>query len=177
MSNQLIRRGDKFDKFRAHILESRKLKPEDLQMLARYRKSVAMLGIGYSRQNVVMALKGDPTDPLSESQAYNIVRDSMKLFGSIDDVDKDGLRFIAHENYKALARAATKDGNHAAAIRAQENADRLYDLFNADVVKQDPNLFLVPVPICFSSDEAVLLAQQKGLEQNNIQDVEYEEAE
>ena len=180
MSNQLVRRGDKFDKYRAHLLEGRKLRPDDLQMLARYRKAIAMLSLGYSRMNVVTAMKADQTDPVSESQAYLLVRDAMKLVGSIDDVDKEGLRLIAYENYKQLATLAKKDGNHAAAIRAQENADRLYDLFNADVVKQDPTLFLVPVPIAFSSDVQVLLDSQKLLDQGQngaIQDVDYEDAE
>ena len=176
MSNQLVRRGDKFDKYRAHILEGRKLKPDDLAQLARYRKAVAMLSLGYSRLNVVTAMKSDPNDPVSESQGYVIVKEAMKLYGSIDEVDKEGQRYIAYENYKMLAQLAKKEGNYAAAIRAQENADKLYDLFNAYVVKQDPSLFLVPVAIAFTTDVDVLHESQKSLEQGeDVEDTDFEE--
>jgi hypothetical protein len=179
MNNQLVKRGDKLDKFRAHFIEGRKLNEADALMLSRYRKAVAMLGHGWSRQTVVADLMADQQDPLAESQAYQVVRDAMKLYGSLEEVDREGMRFVSYENYKALAQECRRNGDMHGAIRAQENADKLYDLFNPAVATQDPNAFLKPVAVLFTTDTDVLLAAQKGLASENEQteDAEYEEAE
>jgi hypothetical protein len=101
------------------------------------------------------------------------VRDSIKLYGSIEEVDKKGQRVISHENYKLLGNLARKNGDIGAAIRAQENADKLLGLFEAEKTALDPKAFLIPVPMDFSTDPNVL-REQEATEDADFEDVSHE---
>ena len=169
---ELVKQGDKLDRYRAHILEGRKLTPEEEKQLSRYRKAVSLLSTGYSRLRVIATMRADPLDPLSESQLYNIVRDAVKLYGNLEEVDKKAERWISYENYKLLADLARRAGDYGAAIRAQNKADELLGLFAPDQGKMDPKAFLIPVPMEFCTDPQVLREQEQETE-----DTDYEEAE
>jgi hypothetical protein len=159
---------DKIDKYKAFLLDEGKLKQDELEMLAKYRKAHGMLCMGFSRNQVVSTLEKE--FDLSLQQLYAIIRDSTKLFGSIDEVDKKGRIAISIERYELLANLARKEGNYGAAIRAQENADKLLGLFEQDKGGMDPKAFLVPVPMMFTTDPAALREQQ-------TEDTDFEEVE
>lgn len=168
-------KGDKLDKYRDHLLEDRPLKPDELEMLARYRKAHALSCLGFSRNQVISTLEKE--FDLSTSQFYNLVKDATRLFGSIEEVDKKGRRVISIERYELLGNLARKDGNILAAIRAQENVDRLLGLFEADDQGMDPRAFLVPVDMVFSTNPEVFKEQQKLDASGGIEDTDYEEVE
>jgi hypothetical protein len=149
---------DKLDKYRLHLVDGADLKPDEVEMLAKYRKAHSLLCLGFGRNQVIATLEKE--FELSQPQLYSIVRESIKLYGSIEEVDKKGERTISHENYKLLANLARKQGDIGAAIRAQENADKLLGLFEADKSVLDPKAFLIPVPMSFSTDPAVLREQE-----------------
>ncbi|WP_210521897.1 hypothetical protein [Hymenobacter terricola] len=160
-------KGDKLDKYRSHLVDGLDLKPDELEMLAKYRKAHGLLCLGFGRNQVLATLEKEYE--LSQPQLYAIVRESIALYGSIEEVDKKGQRVVSHENYKLLANLARKNGDIGAAIRAQENADKLLGLFEAEKTVIDPKAFLIPVAISFSTDPAVLRAQEA------TEDVEFEE--
>ena len=157
---------DKLDKYRLHLVDGADLKPDELEMLAKYRKAHGLLCLGFSRNQVLATLEKEYE--LSQPQLYAIVADSVKLYGSIEEVDKKGQRVISHENYKLMANLARKAGDIGNAIRAQENADKLLGLFESDKTVIDPKAFLIPVPMDFSTDPAVLREQE-------TQDIDFEE--
>ncbi|MDB5268226.1 MAG: hypothetical protein JWP58_1266 [Hymenobacter sp.] len=157
---------DKLDKFRAHLIDGAELRPDELTTLARYRKAHSLLCLGFGRNQVLSTLEKE--FELSQPQLYAIVRESIALYGSIEEVDKKGQRVISHENYKLLANLARKNGDIGAAIRAQENADKLLGLFEAEKTAIDPKAFLIPMPMSFSTDPAVLREQE-------TQDIDFEE--
>jgi len=159
---------DKLDVYRSYLMDGAELKPDQLEMLARYRKAHGLLCLGFSRPQVLAALEKEYE--LSQPQLYAIIRESVALYGSIEEVDKKGERTIAHANYKLIANLARKEGNLSAAIRAQENADKLLGLFDQDKTVLDPKAFLVPVPMDFSTDPAVLREQE-------TEDIDFEEVE
>lgn len=161
-----IGKGDKLDKYRSHLVDGLDLKPDELEMLAKYRKAHSLLCLGFGRNQVLATLEKE--FELSQPQLYAIVRESVMLYGSIEEVDKKGQRVISHENYKLLANLARKNGDIGAAIRAQENADKLLGLFEAEKTAIDPKAFLIPVPMDFSTDPAVLREQE-------TQDIDFEE--
>lgn len=160
-------KGDKLDKYRSHLVDGADLKPDELEMLAKYRKAHSLLCLGFGRNQVLATLEKE--FELSQPQLYAIVRESVMLYGSIEEVDKKGQRVISHENYKLLANLARKNGDIGAAIRAQENADKLLGLFEAEKTALDPKAFLIPVPMDFSTDPAVLR------EQESTEDIDFEE--
>jgi hypothetical protein len=157
---------DKLDKYRLHLVDGADLKPDELEMLAKYRKAHSLLCLGFGRNQVIATLEKE--FELSPPQLYAIVRESIKLYGSIEEVDKKGERTISHENYKLLANLARKQGDIGAAIRAQENADKLLGLFESDKTVLDPKAFLIPVPMDFSTDPRVLREQE-------TEDTDYED--
>jgi hypothetical protein len=157
---------DKLDKYRAHLMDGADLKPDELEMLAKYRKAHGLLCLGFGRNQVLATLEKEYE--LNQSQLYAIVGESIKLYGSIEEVDKKGQRLISHENYKLLANLARRNGDIGAAIRAQEKADKLLGLFEADKTVLDPKAFLIPVPMDFSTDPTVLREQE-------TEDTDYEE--
>lgn len=155
---KLLGKGDKLDRYRGHLLNGDDLDEEQQIMLERYRRASALMCCGYSRMQSITLLKNETA--LSESQLYNIVRDSIKLFGSVNDVDKAGMKYIMYENFMLAANLARKEGNHDAMIRAYENASRIYDLFTADTHLIDPRHYLRPIAIIYSTDPQVLVDQQ-----------------
>jgi hypothetical protein len=160
-------KGDKLDKYRSHLVDGLDLKPDELEMLAKYRKAHGLLCLGFGRNQVLATLEKEYE--LSQPQLYAIVRESVQLYGSIEEVDKKGQRVISHENYKLLANLARKNGDIGAAIRAQENADKLLGLFEAEKTALDPKAFLIPVTMDFSTDPNVLR------EQEATEDIDFEE--
>ena len=157
---------DKLDKYRVHLVDNGPLKPDELVMLAKYRKAHGLLCLGFGRNQVLATLEKEYE--LSYPQLTLIIRESIRLYGSIEEVDKKGERVISHENYKLLANLARKNGDIGAAIRAQENADKLLGLFEAEKTVLDPKAFLIPVPMDFSTDPAVLREQE-------TEDTDYED--
>jgi hypothetical protein len=158
---------DKLDKYRLYLVDGVPLEPDEVDMLAKYRKAHGLLCLGFGRNQVLATLEKEYE--LSQPQLYAIVRDSISLYGSIEEVDKKGLRLISYENYKLLANLARQSGDIGAAIRAQEKADKLMGLFEAEKSAIDPKAFLIPVPMDFSTDPEVLREQQK------TEDTEYED--
>ncbi|MDO7885370.1 hypothetical protein [Hymenobacter cheonanensis] len=157
---------DKLDKYRSHLVDGADLKEDELAMLAKYRKAHGLLCLGFGRNQVLATLEKEYE--LSQPQLYAIVRESILLYGSIEEVDKKGQRVISHENYKLMANLARKNGDIGNAIRAQENADKLLGLFESDKTVLDPKAFLIPVPMDFSTDPAVLREQE-------TQDIDFED--
>lgn len=157
---------DKIDKYRLHLMEGADLKEEELEMLAKYRKAHSLLCLGFSRNQVLATLEKEYE--LSQPQLYAIVRESVLLYGSIEEVDKKGQRVISIENYKLLANLARKNGDINGAIRATELADKLQGLFEPEKTLLDPKAFLIPVPMDFSTDVRVLREQE-------TQDIDFED--
>lgn len=157
---------DKLDKYRLHLVDGADLKEDELAMLAKYRKAHGLLCLGFSRNQVLATLEKEYE--LSQPQLYAIVRESITLYGSIEEVDKKGQRVISIENYKLLANLARKNGDINGAIRATELADKLQGLFEPEKTLLDPKAFLIPVPMDFSTDPAVLREQE-------TQDIDFED--
>jgi hypothetical protein len=164
--NKQLKKPDKLDKFRAHLIDGADLRPDELTTLAKYRKAHSLLCLGFGRNQVLAMLEKEYE--LSQPQLYAIVRESIKLYGSVEEVDKKGQRVISHENYKLMANLARKNGDIGNAIRAQENADKLLGLFESDKTVLDPKAFLIPVPMDFSTDPSVLREQE-------TQDIDFED--
>lgn len=149
---------DKLEKYHSHLLYGAELKPDELEMLAKYRKAHGLLCLGFSRNQALATLEQEYQ--LSQPQLYAIIRECISLYGSVEEIDKKAQRVISIENYKLLANLARQKGQYAAALRAQQQADKLMGLFEPDKVGIDPKAFLIPVPMDFSTDPAVLREQE-----------------
>jgi hypothetical protein len=162
-------KGDKLDKYHAHLVDGADLTDEQMDMLAKYRKAFGLASLGFSTQQVLSALTKEYA--LSEPQLYAIIRESTQVYGSVTEIDKKGQRAISIERYELIANLARREGKYAAALRALQNADKLRGLFDAEKAPMDPKAFLVPVPMMFTTDPAALREQQEETEDIDHEDV------
>lgn len=181
--NSLMPEGkpDRLDKYRLHLLNGRGLSPNQRKQLARYRKANGLLCEGYSRQQVIKFFtKADPKtgqEPISETQAYQVVSDALKLFGDVAEADRKGMRHVMYEVFMKAHRKAARLLDHQASIRALENAAKIEKLFEKDADNFDLAAFMELGNISFSSDPKVLKLQQTGSAENENTDefTDYEE--
>ncbi|RDC63280.1 hypothetical protein [Adhaeribacter pallidiroseus] len=167
---ELLGKGDKLDKYRDHLLSNAALTPEQTEMLAKYRRANALLCNGYSRLRTITILTKECL--VAHGYAYSLVRDTIELFGDITKSEKDGMRYIAYENFIRAAKLAQKQKDYNAMIRAQENAARIYDLYTVSEQVMNPQDFVKPTEIIFTTDAQVLIDHQK----EETIDTDYQEA-
>jgi len=110
------KRAERLDKFRDHLLYRVPLKPSEHQMLDRYRKCFAWRGKLFSPQQCVNMLMQEYS--IKYSQAYQIMMDSTKLYGKVEDLDKAGTTKILIETLYVAMSIAVKDKNAEAIISA-----------------------------------------------------------
>lgn len=150
---------DKLDKFRLHLLDGKILHKKDIDMLSKYRKANALFCLGYSKNHVITVLTKE--DLVSESQAYMILRDAVKLYGDVSEIDKKGAKQAAYEYYMMLSNLARKKEDYQSAIKAKELADKVMGLFDTDESPIDAKEFMKPVNIIFNTDPEVLKKKQR----------------
>jgi hypothetical protein len=172
MKNKLISKGDKLDKYRAHLIEGVALDAQELEMLRRYRRAIALLENGETLRVTTRTIQSELN--LSDSQAYAIVGEAKQLYGNIQQVDKEGMRYLHYENYIRLAKIAEDAGDFKTAKNARDSASRLYGLFAKDnkPMGLNPMDFMKATSIILDSDPEFFKQQQK----EETEDIEYEDA-
>lgn len=115
--------ADKLDKFRDHLLHRLPLKPSEHETLEKYRKCFAWRSKLFSPQQVVSMLMQEYG--LKYSQAYQLMAESTKLYGKVDDIDREGTRKILIENLYVAMSLAVKDRNAEAIIAATREIAKL----------------------------------------------------
>lgn len=162
MSNLKVNRDNKLDKIRFYYLEGKRLNKTQDEMREKYEEVNSLLCTGYSRENAVSVLRKKYN--LRPSQAYQIIRDTIHLFGDIADSNRKGLKHIMYENYMLASNLARKAGDYNAMIRALENAEAIY---KDDLNTSEDLVALFKLSISRTTDP-------KALEQSTI-DTTYEE--
>jgi hypothetical protein len=120
--------ADKLDKFRDHLLHRLPLKPSEHETLEKYRKCFAWRCKLFSPQQVVNMLMQEYG--LKYSQAYQLMAESTKLYGKVDDIDREGSRKILIENLYVAMSIAVKDKNAEAIIAATREIAKLSRVYD-----------------------------------------------
>jgi len=118
--------ADKLDKFRDHLLHRKPLKPSEHITLEKYRKCFAWRCKLFSPQQVVTMLMQEYD--LRYSQAYQLMADSTRLYGKVEDIDREGTRKVLIETLYVAMSIAVKDKNADAIIAATKEIARLSKL-------------------------------------------------
>lgn len=124
-------KAEKLDKFRDHLLYQTHLTPKEEQMLEKYRKCFAWRCKLFSPQQCVSMLMQEYS--IKYSQAYQVLLESTKLYGKVEEVDKLGTTKILVETLYVALSIAVKDKNAEAIISATKEIARLCKL-NEDQV-------------------------------------------
>lgn len=164
MGTDIAKASDKLDKYRDHLLHRLPLSPKEQDMLDKYRKCFAWRCKLFSPQQCVNMLMQEYN--LKYSQAYQIMAESTKLYGKVDDIDREGTRKVMIENLHVALSIAVKDKNAEAIISAVKEIaklSRVYDesapispddLMPARVVKYIQNNLTVNVTTDAGEGEA-----------------------
>jgi|GEM_PF-1528931 len=145
---------DKLDKYRAHLLDGKRLNEKEEAMLSKYRKANSLLCKGLSRHQTVKLLTRDID--VSESQAYLIVREAIKLYGDASLSDKAGLKHLMYENFMRAAQVAKKGKDYQAMVRALENAAKVTGAYADSEGNFDLQEFMRLMPVSFTTDPSIL---------------------
>jgi hypothetical protein len=114
---------DKLDKFRDHLLHRIPLKPSEHETLEKYRKCFGWRCKLFSPQQVVNMLMQEYN--LKYSQAYQLMAESTKIYGKVDDIDREGTRKILIESLYVAMSIAVKEKNAEAIIAATREIAKL----------------------------------------------------
>lgn len=172
--NKLPARLDRLDRYKAHLVRGMELEPQELEMLARYRKASSLMSMGYARPHVVKAMVQEYD--ISESHAYLLIRDSVRLYGDASQVDRDGMRHLLFDNLQVAAGLARKKEDYSTMVRAIETAAKLFNLFAPDVAANDPSKFQLPKQMVFTDDpEALREAKEQEQAEWEAEDADFEE--
>jgi len=105
--DELKNTPDKLDKYRDYLLGRGRLTEKQHEMLANYRKAFAWRCKGFSHQHVMQMLKQDAT--IDDAMAYRILQEATKLYGRVEDIDKEGTRRILIEHLYIAMSIAIKN--------------------------------------------------------------------
>ncbi|CCH00308.1 hypothetical protein FAES_2299 [Fibrella aestuarina BUZ 2] len=120
------KKAEKLDKFRDHLLHQTHLTPKEELMLEKYRKAFAWRCKLFSPQQCVSMLMQEYS--IKYSQAYQIMSESTKLYGKVEDIDKAGTTKILIETLYVAMSLAVKDKNAEAIIAATREIAKLTKL-------------------------------------------------
>lgn len=148
------RKPDVLDKIRSHYLEGRKLSDKQEAKRKQYEQAHSFRVAGYSKEQTVQLLQ-EMAVVGSVTEAYRVCNCSERLFGEINQSNKEGLRYILTENFMAIYRKARKEDNLKEANRALENVAKINNLFDPNQAPIDWSKIIIPIPV-YTSDPNVL---------------------
>jgi hypothetical protein len=148
------RQPDVLDKIRSHYLEGRKLSEKQELKRKQYEQAHTFRINGYSKEQTVQLLQ-EIGIVGSIAEAYRVCNCAERLFGDVNQSNKEGLRYILTENFMAIYRKARKDDNLKEANRALENVAKINNLFDPNQAPIDWSKIIIPIPV-YTSDPNVL---------------------
>ena len=153
--------SDKLDKYRDHLLHRVALTPKEEQMLEKYRKCFAWRCKLFSPQQCVQMLMQEYD--LKYSQAYQVMAESTKLYGKVEDIDKGGTTKILVENLYVAMSIAVKDKNAEAIISAVKEIGRLSRVYEGDA-QLSPDELMPARVVKYIQNNVTILNGGSGLE-------------
>ncbi len=114
---------DKLDKYRDHLLHRTALTVKEQEILEKYRKCFAWRCKLFSPQQCVQMLMQEYS--IKYSQAYQLMAESTRLYGKVEDIDREGTRKVLIENLYVAMSIAVKDKNSEAIISAVKEVAKL----------------------------------------------------
>lgn len=162
---------DMTDRFRAYYLQNIELKVSEKETLAKLRFAWSNYSNYPSKQETITILATEYE--LSDSQAYAILKQAIKLFGDVLHTDKQGERLASYEYYMSLSRSAKTAGEYDVAMKCKEKADKIMGLLEPDKTPIDPAKMMPAAVIVFNSDPKILQTLQK--KESETIDISHEE--
>jgi hypothetical protein len=156
LASKSIDKKDVLDRLRDHIFSggTKKLSEKDNDTLIKLRRINQALVSGYGNTQVVKIIETEFS--LGQAQAYNLINQSIKLYGDIQEGDKQGSKVIMKEMYLRAAKKALEMGDMANHLHALDSISKLDKLFDATQVNIDMSNIQLPKAVIISGDLKVL---------------------
>lgn len=167
-------------RIRAYLIQDSTRKPvvlndKEQKLQALYTKCFTYMSNGFERRDVVRLLSAN--DGVSESNAHNVVNNTLKLYGDIYKASLSGQRAIERENFIRIANLAEKAAKEApkeekaklmlVAVKSRHIAAKISGALDPE--KETTKSVILPA-IIISSDKS-------ALPQNNVIDISHDEEE
>lgn len=136
-----------------------KLTKVQAEMYDKYSLAWSMANIGRTDDMIEAALmkKFD----IKQGMARIIRIESFELFGSVNDVSKQGRKVAAINYFKTLSNLARSEKDYKTSKEAWKEASVLEGLYEEEIQGWDKEKFNIPTTIIFSTNTAVLQKQRK----------------
>jgi hypothetical protein len=128
-------------------------------MYEKYSLAWSMANIGRTDDMIEAALikKFD----IKQGMARIIRIESFELFGSVNEVSKQGRKIAAINYFKTLSNLARSEKDYKTSKEAWKEASILEGLYEEEVAGWDMEKFKIPTTIIFSTNTQVLNKQRK----------------
>jgi len=152
------------DKIKSHLLDDTELPDRQKPMLERYRRAMAYMCHEdelNSPGNCIKFIQGQYE--LSYPQAAKVVRDAIALWGDVFKYSHVGLKQLHYERMLRIGEEARQAGNFKIALRAEEKAAEIWNLFNPNQSEENLNQ-LFQINIYRTTDSEVLKNENKTVD-------------
>lgn len=161
---------DYYDKLTACYIGELDATPAMLEQIEKIDIAWSLLHSGNSRYNVVRILC--KRTGLQKTQAYKVLKDTVRLFGDVEMTTKKASKAIHAENFKRIGKKAEKKGDLKAAIAAFRHAARIEGAFDPEIMMlMDANAWLPAPVINYTTDPQVFINSQKVGEDTAFEEV------
>ncbi|WP_080239045.1 hypothetical protein [Spirosoma rigui] len=167
-----VYKEDRLERYRDHLMTDRPLDAPAQAMFQKYLYAYAQLCDGLSERQVVKMLTAVQIYNLSQSQAYNIIRDCQEIFGNVKAAKKDAKRNIYVTRLEELALKLEEQGEFEAAGNILLKAAKMQGLLEKNAEFTDPKLFLPKPNLIFTADIAALEILKNEVEDGDAEVVE-----
>lgn len=165
---ELAIKDDRLERYRNHLHRGSSLTEKELEAMQRYTFAYTQFCDGESQREVVNLLIS--TYSISQSMAYNIVNDTLAVFGgNPSKAILQGKKAIMVTRLEELADKLDEEGKYEEAANVLMKAAKLQGLDQKEGVYIDPRLFLPKPNLIFTDDLAAL-----EITKNEIEDGEGE---
>lgn len=128
-------------------------------MYEKYSLAWSMANIGRTDDMIEAALI--KKFEIKQGMARILRIESFELFGSANDVNKQGRKLAAINYFKTLSNLARSEKDYKTAKEAWKEASLLEGLYEDEIAGWDKSKFDVPTTVIFSSNTNVLVQQRK----------------
>ncbi|KOY86026.1 hypothetical protein AD998_07605 [bacterium 336/3] len=156
------KKGDRLDKYRAYLIKGKGLSEKSLQMLERMNFTNSLLCEGYASSKIIPVIQ--KKFDLSQRQAYQLLSDTIQLFGDVSQASKEGRRYIVAENLLRLGKKAEQEGDFITAQSCFDKYAKLYGLYDSTEINIDSKMWMTPREIIFSDDISILKGKTEDIE-------------
>lgn len=159
---------DKLTKFRNHLAKETALSESEKEQFEMYLQVDKLLTSMLSLNTVVRLIAKNYSKSIPRS--YQIVNESVQIFGDPFESFKKGQRKYMYENFMTLANKCMNNGKEETALNALKEASKILGLYEAE--PEEDIASLMNIKNKFTTNIAVLHRKQQEVHDIDFEDID-----